>query len=226
MKFANKPLLLTSFLVFAAAYTYAHVADVLWLKHTTKPFLMPLLALYYITIAKKIDVKFLVALFFAFCGDLLFLSQDDSLFVLGMSSFLIFILLNMIIIFNRTGEIKLATFYLAILPFILICMGIISFYFGDVGFMKLLFIIYASVLGLYGAFALYWYIKERNKWVLLNLIGVLFFFLAAISKGLKIVEGPKEIYKLLNMGFYIISMLLICTSYANHTVDNSKNLKG
>ncbi len=128
--------------------------------------------------------------------------------------------MNMIIIAKRTGEIKLAAFYLTILPFVLICMGVISVYFGDVGFMKLLFIIYAGVLGLYGAFALYWYIKEKNKWVLLNLIGVLLFFLAAISKGLKMVEGPKEIYKILNMTSYVLSMIFITTSYANHTIRN------
>lgn len=220
MKFANKTLLLISFLIVAIVYTYALVADVSWLKHWSKPFLMPLLALYYITIAKIIDTKFLVALCFAFCGDLLFLSQKESFFVLGMSSFLIFILMNMIIIAKRTGEIKLAPFYLTILPFVLICMGVISVYFGDVGFMKLLFIIYAGVLGLYGAFALYWYIKEKNKWVLLNLVGVLLFFLAAISKGLKMVEGPKEIYKILNMTSYVLSMIFITTSYANHTIRN------
>ncbi len=222
MKFANKTLLLTSFLVISLAYTYAHVADVIWLKNWSKPFLMPLLIFYYITIAKKIDIKFVIALCFAFIGDLLFLSQKESFFILGMSCFLIFILLNMIIISSRVGEIKLATFYLTIIPFILICMAIISIYFGNVGLMKLLFIIYAGVIGLYGAFALYWYIKERDKWALLNLIGVLFFFVAAIGKGLKTVEGPKEVYKIVNMFFYIASMLLICTSYANHIIRDHK----
>ncbi len=218
MKFTNKALLLISFLIVSALYTYAHMYDVIWLKYWTKPFLMPFLTLFYITIAKKIDTKFIIALCFAFLGDLLFLSQKESFFILGMSCFLIFILLNMIIISNRIGEIKLATFYLTILPFILICIAIISVYFGDVGLMKLLFIIYAGVIGLYGAFSLYWYVKERDKWALLNLIGVLFFFIAAIGKGLKMVEGPKEIYIIVNMTFYIASMLLICTSYANHTI--------
>jgi len=223
MKFTNKPLLLISFLITSAIYTYAHMYDTMWLKYWSKPFLMPLLAFYYVSIAKIIDAKFLIALFVAFCGDLFFLSNKEFFFVLGMTCFLVFILLNMIIITKRIGEIKLATFYLTILPFILICMAIISIYFGDVGLMKVLFIIYASVLGLYGAFALYWYIQEKNKWALLNLIGVLFFFLAAVSKGLKTVEGPNKLYTILNMIFYIASMLLIATSYANHTIDDRKN---
>ncbi len=226
MKIAKKPLLLISFLIVSAVYTYAHMYDVKWLKFWSKPFLIPLLAFYYISVAKIIDAKFLIALFFAFCGDLFFLGSREIYFVLGMTCFLIFLLLNMIIITKRIGEIKLATFYLTILPFILICMAVISIYFGDVGLMKALFIIYASVLGLYGAFALYWYIQEKNKWTLLNLIGVLLFFLAAVSKGLKIVEGPTKLYTVLNMTFYIVSMLLIATSYANHTIDEGKSSNG
>jgi uncharacterized membrane protein YhhN len=206
-------------------FTYANLYDVIWLKYWSKPFLMPLLAFYYITIAKTIDTKFLVALFFAFCGELLFLNQKESFFILGMSCFLIFILINMIIITKRIGEIKLSTFYVTILPFILVCMAVISIYFGDVGLMKLLFIIYGSVLGLYGAFSLYWYVKEKDKWALLNLIGVLIFFLAAIGKGLKTIEGPKEIYKILNVTFYVCSMLLISISYANHTIRKDGNSK-
>ncbi len=216
MKSALKPLLLVSFLIVSAIYTYAHVHDIENLKYLSKPFLMPLLVSYYLLITKIIDRKFLLALFFAFCGDLFFLTQKESLFILGMSCFLIFMLINMIIIANRIGEIKLAMFYLTLLPFILICIAVISIYFGDVGLMKLLFIIYGGVLGLYGAFALYWYLKEKNKWPLLNLIGVLFFFLATIGNGLKKVEGPKDIYKIVNMTFYIASVLLICISYANH----------
>ncbi len=216
MRSILKPLLIISFLSVSVLYTYANVHDIELLKYVSKPFLIPLLGSYYLSIAKVVDSKFLIALFFAFCGDLLFLSQKEPLFILGMSCFLIFMLLNMIIIANRIGEIKLAIFYLTLLPFILICITVISIYFGDVGLMKLLFIIYAGVLGLYGAFALYWYLKEKKKWPLLNLIGVLFFFLATIGKGLKTIEGPKDIYKIVNMTFYVVSLLLICSSYANH----------
>ncbi len=224
MKSTNKTLLLTSFLIVSLAYTYAHIADLKWLMYWSKPFLMPILGLYYVSIAKKIDYRYIVALCFAFIGDLLFLSEKEFLFVLGMSSFLIFVLMNMIIISKKAGEIKLDIFYLAILPFILISIAVISVFFGDVGLMKLLFIIYGSVLGLYGAFSLYWYLKERSKWVLLNLLGSLLFFAAAIAKGLKEVEGPNDSYKILNMTFYILAMILITQSYANHTTSDQKKI--
>ena len=220
MKTIVKPLLLVSFLLVSAIYTYANFYDIKQLMYWSKPFIIPLLAVYYLLITKKIDLKFLIALGFAFCGDVFFLFSTESLSILGMSCFLLFMLVNMIGISSRIGEIKLDRFYLTTLPFILICMAIISIYFGDVGLMKLLFMIYAGVIGLYGAFSLYWFLKEKNTWVLLNLIGVLCFFLASIGKGLEMVEGPKGIYKMINMIFYITSILLICIGYANH------NMKG
>ena len=83
MKIAKKPLLLISFLIVSAVYTYAHMYDVKWLKFWSKPFLIPLLAFYYISVAKIIDAKFLIALFFAFCGDLFFLGSREFYFVLN-----------------------------------------------------------------------------------------------------------------------------------------------
>jgi len=225
MKRTFRSLLLFSFLVVSAIYTYSIIFEVESLNYWLKPFLMPLLAGYYVSITNKVDIKFLIALFFAFCGDLAFINQQEPFFILGMTCFLLFMLINMVMITSRIGEIKLAKLYIILLPFILIIMGLISLYFGDVGLMKLLFIIYGSVLGLYCAFALYWYLKDKNRWTMLNLIGVLLFFLAALAKGLMTKQEPKELFDLLNIIFYIGSLLLITFAFANHNKNGDKHLQ-
>jgi len=170
-----------------------------------------LLGFYYTVASNNNSKLFLLALFSAFSGDLLFFNNVS--FILGLAFFLVFILLNMLILSKKIGEINIANFFISIIPFLLILVIVLGLFFTDVGLLKLLFLIYGLTLGLYASFSLYFYLKKKSKVALINFIGILFFILATVLRGLRETEGDTVTYMFLNSIFFTIALLLITNAY-------------
>jgi len=218
MNLSKKAILLISFILISITYGFVYVSDSIikeYLSSTVITLLIfiyyALLGFYYVVSSNKNNKIFLLALFAAFCGDLLFF--NSVAFILGLALFLFFILMNILILTKKIGKIKIATFFISIIPFLLILIIVLALFFSNVGLLKLLFLIYGSTLGLYASFGLYFYLKAKNKVALINLIGILFFIAATVLRGLRESEGDTTTYKLLNIIFFTIALLLITNAY-------------
>jgi len=218
MNLSKKNILLISFILISIIYGFVYVNDSRMNEYTSNSLISLLIFIYYFLLgayyivgSKKKNTLFLLALFSAFLGDLLFFNNVS--FILGLVFFLFFILMNMLILTKKIGEIKIATFFISIIPFLLILIIVLSLFFTNVGMLKLLFLIYGSALGLYASFSLYFYLKAKSNVALINLIGILFFITATVLRGLRESEGDSTTYKLLNIIFFTISLVLITNAY-------------
>lgn len=230
MNLSKKNIFLISFIIISIIYSFVYVNDSMikeFLSNSVMSLLIFiyyfLLGSYYVAATKKRNLLFLLALIAAFGGDLLFFNNVS--FILGLALFLLFILMNMLILTKKIGEIKIATFFISIIPFLLILILVLSLFFTNVGILKLLFLIYGSTLGLYASFSLYFYLKAKSKTASINLIGILFFIAATIIRGLRESEGDTTTYKILNIIFFTIALLLITNAYIiseNKTIKDKK----
>ena len=218
MKLSKSTILLLAFIVISLIYGYGYTYETqliqylpIWLMSFLAVVYYVVLAFYYIFSADKVNKLFLLALFFALSGDLLFFNKAN--FAIGLGAFVFFILLNMLIVSKKIGEIKIATFFITIIPFLLILMLVLSIFFSEVGMIKLLFLTYGCILGLYASFSLYYYVKKKHFISLLNLVGVLCLIVATVIRGLRETEGHKTTYRLLNITFYTCFLLIICYGY-------------
>lgn len=218
MNLSKKNILLISFILISISYGFVYVNDSIikeYFSNTVMSLLIfvyyALLGFYYVVGSNRCNKIFLLALFAAFCGDLMFFNNVS--FILGLALFLFFILMNMLILTKKIGEIKIATFFISIIPFLLILIIVLSLFFTNVGILKLLFLIYGSTLGLYASFSLYFYLKAKSKAAIINLIGILFFIAATVLRGLRESEGDTTTYKFFNIIFFTIALLLITNAY-------------
>jgi len=218
MNLSRKNIILISYILISIIYGFVYVNDLIMKEYfstTIMSFLIfvyyALLGFYYVVSSNNNNKIFLMALFAAFCGDLMFFNNIS--FILGLALFFFFILMNMLILTKKIGEIKIDTFFISIIPFLLILIMVLGLFFTDVGLLKLLFLIYGSTLGLYASFSLYFYLKKKSKEAFINLIGILFFIAATVLRGLRESKEDTTTYKFLNIIFFTIALLLITSAY-------------
>jgi len=213
MKPSLKNIFLTFFVLVVILYSYSFINDIVIVKFITKPILNIMLGFYCIAVFNPLNRLYLLALFFDGLGDMLFVLNTKSAFILVMGVFLFYMLTNMLVLTEKIGEIRMTTFFKLIIPFFIILVLVITLIFEKVGVLKLFFTIYGIVISLYAGFALYFYVRERHKYSLFNLIGVLFFIGASVIFGLYKMEGVDIFWKILNAIFYTGSLLLIYVGY-------------
>jgi len=221
MNLSKKNIILISFILISITYSFVYINDSLIEEYLSSTFMSifiilyyTLLGFYYAVASNNTSKLFLIALFSALTGGLLFFNNVS--FILGLAFFHVFILLNMIILSKKIGEINIANFFISIIPFLLILIIVLGSFFTDVGLLKLLFLIYGLTVGLYASFSLYFYLKKKSKVALINFIGILFFIIATVLRGLRESEGDTvdtATYKFLNSIFYTIALLLITNAY-------------
>ena len=118
MNLSKKNILLISFILISISYGFVYVNDSIikeYFSNTVMSLLIfvyyALLGFYYVVGSNRYNKIFLLALFAAFCGDLLFFNNVS--FILGLALFLFFILMNMLILTKKIGEIKNRTFFIS-----------------------------------------------------------------------------------------------------------------
>ena len=103
-------------LVLMAAEVFANTA----VLELFKPLLIPtLMALYYFTSEKR-NLYYFVALFFAVCSNVFFLSTAPKCLLFGMLAFMVYRVLTIIIVLKLIGKLPFLPLFIACLPFIFI----------------------------------------------------------------------------------------------------------
>jgi hypothetical protein len=91
--------------------------QILWLF---KPLLMPLLLAYYLKITKKVNIIFVVSLFFSWIANLFFIERDFDSIILGTFFFLIY---RSLILYHVLTTVKMPSqipFLLGLIPFLFV----------------------------------------------------------------------------------------------------------
>lgn len=206
LKLFGKNIFLLLFFVFAFGYGYSLVLGYEPYKYFLKPFIVPSLLILYLINSKEKSIFFIVALFFALLGDLLFSVATRNSFVYAMGSFLIFNLFIMMIVTEEAGEIRLNHLLLNMTPFLLLFFIIIYFLIENVGAMIILMSIYGVVLVVLCSFCLYYLIRTKSKIALYFFLGSMFFVSAGLTKVLKDYFGITAELRIMNNISYTFSL--------------------
>jgi hypothetical protein len=134
--------------------------QLLWLF---KPLLMPLLLVYYLKTAKKVNVVFVVSLFFSWIANMFFIERDFDSIILGSIFFLIYRSLIIYHVFKTVKMPSQVPFILGIIPFLFIYITTCLLNYEAMGKEIILFIIHGIFVIILGGYSLGNYIINAKK---------------------------------------------------------------
>jgi len=176
----------------------------------TKPLMLFLLVLFYISSVEVVNKAFLIALSFSLLGDVFLISNSEMNFMFGLASFLTAHILYIIVVFKQLKESVLRDKIKAATPFVFVLFGLIYLLINNLGEMLIPVIVYGLVISIFGTVSLLNYLIEKSKKSLLLFIGSLFFILSDSILAINKFHEPKLFYPVLIMTTYIVAQYLIC----------------
>lgn len=175
-----------------------------------KPFIASILIVSYLfSVHTKRDPFFIAILLFAFLGDVLLNFESQTTHILGLGSFLAFVLLLMIVIAKQAKEIVLNRLLLNSIPFLVIFFLILYFFFDYSNTLVSIYLVTGSIISLLCTFSFYYYLKDRNKKSLYYFLGCLCFILVGFTKMYNRFYGYTDFMKVINNLSYIFSLYFI-----------------
>lgn len=198
----------------------------------TKPLLMPLLALAYISETRVLDGVFpkliLAALFFSWLGDvlLMFDGRDAIFFILGLSAFLTAHILYIIYFSRINGDRPsfLKQRPLMLLVIMAYTVELLYILWPGLEGMKVPVIIYAIVISTMLAFAAWQYGKIRDRAAWLFIAGAFLFVLSDSALALNKFWRPMTGAGAFVMITYVVAQALIVAGSVEHLKGNRASL--
>lgn len=171
----------------------------------TKPFLIPVLVVLYLTLTKKINWIYLLALVFIWMANILFITQNQEFIFKATSSYLIFWILITFLVLVNTSFPNRPSFIIAIVPFSFVYCCVFQLVYENIDKGIYLFFMNGALMIFLGGYALANYFIESNKPNTYLLISILMFtfiqFLVSI-----------DLYFVSTKLFRPIAMLLFVTA--------------
>lgn len=212
----NKPakpikisLALFFFFLIASLDIFAVIMQYGELEMVVKPLITTSLVILYLLSVPRANFWYVLALFFAFCGDTLLLFKDQF-FLYGLTSFLVSHILLISITYRFLPQVSISRILSHSVPFITLLALLVYIIYPNLGDMLIPVIVYGIVISVFGIIALLIYKKERtpgNEWLFMGA----FTFIA--SDSILALDKFYQSTKLLGiviMVTYIVAQYLIC----------------
>lgn len=191
------------------SFTYFNSQENDSLTFYLKPFItITLLSTYLLSVRRNYNVFFILILLFAFLGDVLFNLKSQMAHILGMGSFLCFVLLLMIVVSREAKEIVLSAFLRYLMPFLFVFILIVYFFFDYDNALSSIYLITGAIVAVFCAFSFYYYLKDRNKKSLYYFIGCMCFIVTGFTKMYNSFYGYYSLTKVLNNLSYVFALYL------------------
>lgn len=203
----NTAFLVLFFLV-GLLFTYFNYKGDKEIAFYCKPFITLALVVSYLLHSGTVKQKmiFVGILIAAFTGDVLFNFETQITHILGMGSFLVFLLLLMVLISREAKEIILSTLLRYSLPFLVVFFLILYFFFDYENTLSSIYIITGAMVSMLCSFSFYYYLKDRNLKSLYYFLGSLCFILTGFTKMYNKFYGYYDVTRVLNNLSYIFSL--------------------
>jgi uncharacterized membrane protein YhhN len=204
-------LFLFIFIAISIAHILGLALNLTLLSVYTKPFLLVSLLSYYISVSKKNSPWYIGAVVFSLIGDVMLIFEGENNFIVGLASFLIAHILYIFLVFTGLEKSSLRIKIQSILPFSIVCFGLLYFLKDNLGSLMIPVTIYAIVISLFGTISLINYFSSTSKGAITLLLGSLFFIASDSILAINKFYESKAIYALFIMVTYIIAQYLICS---------------
>ena len=186
----------------------------LLLQAIFKPMIiLSLMVLYYYSLEKK-NNWYLLALTFSFLGDVL-LMDKNNLFLYGIAAFLMTQIIYIKLIINQLIKSTLQQKILAIIPFSMFIIVLLSILRDNLNEFLVPVIIYGITISIFGIVSFLNYMVKKNKTAQILLIGALLFIVSDSMIALNKFHEPKVIYPIAIMITYVLAQYLIFIFISN-----------
>jgi hypothetical protein len=175
----------------------------------TKPFILPFLFAYYLSLTKKINYYFLVAIGFSWIANLLFIENTLKWIIYGSIFFLVYRILIIYIVMNKVKMPSLVPLIISSIPFIFIYATVCFLSFEAMGDNIYLFLIHGIFTIFLGGLSLGNYIMISNKSNLVLFLSTMLFALTQFVFVLKVYYEDANIFHALAMIMFVIGQFLL-----------------
>lgn len=175
----------------------------------TKPLLMPLLLLIYISATKKYNMLFILGLLAAWIGNIFLISQEMDMVMIGSVFFLvyrIFITLMAMRIAKFPGTLPMI---LGALPFLFLYLFVTNMAYDELGPRFVIFVVQGLLVIFFGGFCVGNYILKSSKSNTYLLISTILFTFAQFIIVLKIFYKSHTVLQPLSMLTFIFGQYLL-----------------
>lgn len=230
MKEPNKKIIKFIFLLLFFAgvilYGYADITNNVDLKYLAKFSLVPVILLSYITTSKNKNILYILALLFAFTGDLLFSVDTRTENIMAIGCFIIYNLLLTVIIFDLFGMVDLKKIIAVITITIIVICAFIYYNFNSIGADIIMIWLYFCAYSILLAFSIFYYLSFKTQASLYFLIATLLFLITNLSKTFQHFESTGNLIKVLNIISYGASYYFYCNAIlkGENESENQKKL--
>ncbi len=204
------------FFIILLADVFAIVTDNHNLQIVFKPLLMIVLGIHYRLSVTRVNKLFVLALYFAFIGDV-FLLFDNNLpyFLGGIASFLVMHLFYIAIFSTFLQEKSLSVFAKGIVPFLCYFSLILLLIFNQLNELLIPVLVYGGVISLFGTVSLVNYVQKQSTDNLWLLIGAVLFIISDSLIAINRFYFPHLVFEVLVIVLYAVSQYMICQSIIN-----------
>lgn len=180
------------------------------LSNWTKPLILTFLLLFYLNATVEKMSLYIGAVLFSLLGDVLLIFNGELNFILGLLSFLIAHVLFIVIVFKDLRKSTLKAKLGVLIPFSIVCLGLILFLKDSLGEMLIPVIVYAAVISAFGAVSLLNYMGSRSRNSLVLFLGSVLFITSDSILAIDKFYESKALFSVLIMLTYISAQYLIC----------------
>ncbi len=176
----------------------------------SKPLLIPLLIALYLCLSKKINLMYIIAMFFVWCANIFFIFDTFTLLLLGTSLYIVhrlFIIITVFKILKFPGYFPLL---IGCIPFLFVFLIVVNATYSVLGNSFYLFLIQGFLLIVFGGYSLGNYILKSNKSNTYLLLCALLFSASQFIIVMKIVYVSLVIFQPIAMMLFIFGQYLQC----------------
>lgn len=216
--------LLLTFFVISCIEVVAELYENKFLVWMTKPFILPLLMLYYLKRSQKISRYFVAALAASWIANLLFIQNTFQYIFYGVLFFLVYRILVIYIIVNKVKMPNSIPLLLGSIPFVFLYALVTSYTYDTLGDNVWLFLLQGAFTIFLGGFSLGNYIMVSNRPNSLLLISTMFMAFNQFIFLLKYYYDHVNRLQAIAMLLFILGQYLL-TRYMFYTEKNKHRLE-
>lgn len=209
-------IILTTFFIVSFIEITAEFNEDKVLVWLTKPLILPLLIGYYIRRSNKINPYFLIALFFCWIANLLFIDNTWNYILFGVACFLVYRILVIIIVLKKVKMPDLLPLFLGSIPFVFIYASVAIFTFSTIGDSLYLFLIQGVFTIFLGGLSLVNYVLTSNKANRILFVSTLLFAINQFVFILRFYYEEANFLQAIAMAFFVWAQFLL-TQYMLYT---------
>ncbi|CAM3718826.1 hypothetical protein FSS13T_13740 [Flavobacterium saliperosum S13] len=179
----------------------------------TKPFLIPALVVLYLTLTKKINWMYVLALVFVWVANILFITQTQEFIFRGAASYLVFWIFITFLVLVNTPFPNRFSFLIAIVPFSFVYCCVFQLVYENIEQGVYLFFLNGTLMIFLGGYSLANYFIDSNKPNTYLLISVLMFTFIQFLVSIDLYYVSMKLFRPMAMLLFVTAQFFLLKTF-------------